>query len=99
MLTLHKATTMRLLVSHQPPASHFCQPHVHSLFYYLHVIAKMMLLCMTVADINSRKALLPWEIIESHSETDIIREFFNSVLVPMLAVPSTAMEVPTVSFK
>ena len=56
----------------------------------------MMLLCMTVTDINSRKALLPWKIIESHSETDTIREFFNSVLVPMLAGPSTAMEVPTV---
>ena len=49
---------MRLLVSHQPPASHFCQPHAHSLFYSLHVIAKMVLLCVTVADINSRKALL-----------------------------------------
>ena len=53
-----RATTMRLLVSHQPPASHFCQPHAHSLFYYLHVIAKMVLLNVTVADINSRKALL-----------------------------------------
>ena len=49
---------MRLLVSHQLPASHFCQPHAHSLFYYLHVITKMVLLCVTVADINSRKALL-----------------------------------------
>ena len=39
----------------------------------------MVLLCVTVADTNSRKALLPWEIVESHSETDTIREFFNSV--------------------
>ena len=70
---------MRLLVSHQPPASHICQPHAHSLFYYLHVVAKMVLLCVTVADTNSRKALLPWEVIESHSKTDTIREFFNLV--------------------
>ena len=25
-------STMRLLVSHQPPARNFCQPHAHSLF-------------------------------------------------------------------
>ena len=52
------------------------------------MIAKMVLLCMTVADINLRKVLLSWEIVESHSETDTFREFFNSVLVPMLAGPS-----------
>ena len=49
------------------------------ILYYLHLIAKMVLLYVTVADINSRKALLPWEIVESHPETDTIREFFNSV--------------------
>ena len=59
----------------------------------------MVLLCMTIADENSRKVLLAWESVESHSETDTIREFFNSFLVPMLAGPSTATEVPTVSFK
>ena len=90
---------MRLLVSNQLPTSHFCQPHAHSLFYYLHVIANMVLLCVTVIDKNSRKALLSWEIVESHSGTETIREFFNSVLVPMLAGPSTADQTPMVSFK
>ena len=42
---------------------------------------KKVLLCATVVDKNSRKALLSWEIVESHSETDTIHEFFNSVLV------------------
>ena len=41
----------------------------------------MVLLCVTVVDKNSRKALLSWEIVESHSETDTIHEFLNSVLV------------------
>ena len=59
----------------------------------------MVLLCVIVVDINLRKVLLPWEIVESHSETDTIHKFFNSVLVPMLAGPSTATEVPMVSFK
>ena len=56
-------------------------------------------LCVTVADINSRKLLLPWEIVESYLETDTICEFFDSALVPMPAGPSTATEVSTVSFK
>ena len=76
IVVINQATTMRLLVSHQPPASYFCQPHVHSLFYYLHLIAIIVLLCMKVAAINSRKVLLPWKIVESHSETDTICKFF-----------------------
>ena len=45
-----------------------------------------------VVDRNSRKALLPWEIVQSHSETDTIRQFINSVLAPMLSGPLTATE-------
>ena len=44
---------MRLLVSHQPPASDFCPATTCVL-----IILLMVLLCVTVADINSRKALL-----------------------------------------
>jgi len=34
-----RATTMRLLVSHHPPAPNFFQQHVASLFLYLHEIS------------------------------------------------------------
>jgi len=63
---------MRLLVSHQLPTPYFFQPHEHS-FYYLHVITKNG---VTVVNKNSRKALLSWENVESHSETNTIHEFF-----------------------
>ena len=89
---------MRLLVSHQPPASNFCQLYAHSLLLFLMHVIKMVLLCITVIDTSLRRALLPWEIVESHSETYSICEFFSSVLVPMLSGPSTTTKVPTVSF-
>ena len=57
----------------------------------------MVHLCVTVVDVSHRKMLLPWENVQSHLDTDTIREFFTCVLVQMLSGGSTTTGVPTVS--
>jgi len=67
---------MRLLVSHQPPASHFFN-HIRTHYFitYTGLQKWCRLLCVTVVDKNSRKTLLSWETVESHSETTLLDNY------------------------
>jgi len=72
---------MRLFVSHQSSASIFSAACALVILLLARDCKKWCFCVWQLSIKTQEKALPSWEIVESHSETDTIHEFFNSVLV------------------
>ena len=89
-----KATTIRLLVSHHPPASPGVSRTLNLIMtssraltsLFTEVPRAMVFLSATVVHGSGGRVLLPWEIVQCHAETITIRAFFITILLSRLGL-------------
>jgi len=95
---------MRFIVSRHPLASKNSHRSKSSLCHYFlnfDLLANlwrtaMVFLSTTVVKYSLSRPLLPWQIIECHSGSITIRDFFETVLLPRLNIEeSETIEVPS----